>query len=127
MDPWFVFERALELRGVDLEEEEATSEEATLLGLVSNERFLAIPFLPFIEDDIFLWAVWGGKVNPWFCCLSRPIVTFSKAFYSSILDLVIGPGELGAQDGSVCISCAFPTDLDFSCDTCLYPFVPLSG
>ena len=58
MDPWFVFERALELRGVDLEEEEAISEEAMLLGLVSNERFLAIPFLPFTpftENDSPRW------------------------------------------------------------------------
>ena len=54
MDPWFVFEGALDLRGVDLEEEGATREKAALLGLVSDERFLATPFLPFTEEDIFL-------------------------------------------------------------------------
>jgi len=30
MDPWFVFEGALDLRGVDLEEEGATREKAAL-------------------------------------------------------------------------------------------------
>ena len=70
MDPWFVFKGALDLRGVDLKEEGATREKAALLGLISDERFLANPFLPFTEEDIFLWAAWGGKVSPWFCCVS---------------------------------------------------------
>lgn len=56
MDQWFVF-GALELRGVDLEEEGLTSVKKALLGLVSDERFLAIPFLPFTKEDIFLWPL----------------------------------------------------------------------